>query len=55
MSRYGADESDAVSPRALDVGQRVKLDGDRRWWTVRAVTENFAALRTWADRIEAVQ
>ncbi len=34
----------AVTPRPLKVGDRVKFIGDRRWWTVRAVSEHFAAL-----------
>jgi hypothetical protein len=42
--RYRCDGLGAVTPRLLTVGQRVKLAGDRRWWTVRAVTEHFAAL-----------
>ena len=42
--RYWADGSGAVPRRALVVGDRLKFRGDRRWWTVKAVTENFAAL-----------
>jgi hypothetical protein len=44
--RYRADGSGAVQPRPLVVGQRVKLAGghSQRRWTVRAVTEHFAAL-----------
>lgn len=42
--RYPTDGTHAVAPQPLTVGQKVKLDTDRRWWTVRAVTEHFAAL-----------
>jgi hypothetical protein len=34
----------AVEPADVVVGQRLKLDDDRWWWTVRAVTENFAVV-----------
>lgn len=43
MSRYPAGQW-AVADRRLVVGQRVKLASDRLWWTVRAVTDHFAAL-----------
>lgn len=42
MSRYPANRA-AVEKVPLVVGQRVKLDDDRRWWTVRAVTRHFTA------------
>lgn len=32
-----------VTPIALEVGNKVKLAGDNRWWTVQAVSENFVA------------
>jgi len=48
-SRYRRDGSGAVPPRPLIVGERVKLAGDWRWWTVRAVSENFVALTRQAD------
>lgn len=44
----------ATEPRQLHVGQQVTLD-DRNVWTVKAVTEHFAALTrpvTGADRAE---
>jgi hypothetical protein len=42
---YRTDGSNAVLPRPLVVvGERLKFADDRRWWTVRAVTENFVAL-----------
>jgi hypothetical protein len=47
--RYPTDGSGAVTPIALEVGQRIKLDHDRRWWTVRAVTEHFAAVTRQAE------
>jgi hypothetical protein len=34
----------SVEPIALKVGDRVRLDGKPKRWTVQAVTENFAAL-----------
>jgi len=43
-TRYRTDGSGAVLARPLVVGERLKFDGDRLWWTVRAVTEHFAAL-----------
>jgi hypothetical protein len=46
---YRTDGSNAVEPRPLAVGEKVKLAGDRRWWTVRAVTEHFAALTRQAE------
>jgi hypothetical protein len=48
-NRYRSDGSNAVLPRPLVVGERLKLAGDRRWWTVRAVTEHFAALTRQAE------
>jgi hypothetical protein len=30
-------------------GQRLKLDTDRRWWTVRAVSPHFTAVTRQAD------
>ena len=32
-----------VKPIAFVPGDKVKLNGDDRWWTVRAVSENFVA------------
>jgi hypothetical protein len=49
MSRYRTDGSSAVAAHPLTVGQKVKLDTDRRWWTVRAVTENFVGLTRQAE------
>ncbi len=46
---YPGDGRWAVEPRPLTVGQRVKLAGDRYWWTVKAVTPNFAALTRQAE------
>ena len=46
---YRSDGSGAVPQRPLVTGDRVKLAGDRRWWTVRAVTEHFAALTRQAE------
>jgi hypothetical protein len=46
---YRADGSGAVAPRPLETGDRLKFDGDHRWWTVRAVTPNFAALTRQAE------
>jgi hypothetical protein len=31
------------------VGDAVKFEGDRRWWTVKATTEHFAALTRTQD------
>ncbi len=43
-----------VKPIPLSVPDRIKFDGDPEWWTVRAVTENFAALtRPVIDRDHA--
>lgn len=40
----------AVSPQApMSAGQRLKFDGDRRWWTVRAATENTVVLTRQAE------
>lgn len=47
--RYPEDGSNAVTPRPLSVGERVKLADDRHWWTVKAVTEHFAALTRQAE------
>jgi hypothetical protein len=47
--RYQTDGSTAVLPRPLVVGERLKFAGDRLWWTVRAVTEHFAALTRHAE------
>jgi hypothetical protein len=44
MSHYPVDGRNAVTPRPLVVGERLKFVDDRRWWTVKAVTEHFAAL-----------
>ena len=44
MSHYAIDGRNAVTPRPLVVGERLKFVDDRRWWTVKAVTEHFAAL-----------
>lgn len=42
--RYQKNGSAAVQPRPMAVGDQVKLADDRRRWTVKAVTENFAVL-----------
>lgn len=47
--RYSRMNPSPVTPRQWKVGDRVKLDGDRRWWTVKAVTPNFAALTRQAE------
>ncbi len=47
--RYRRDGSGAVEQVPLAVGQRLKLAGDRRWWTVQAVTAHFAALTRQAE------
>lgn len=44
MTHYPCDGRNAVQPRPLVVGERLKFNGDRRWWTVKAVTEHFTAL-----------
>lgn len=49
MTRYRRDGSGAVEQQTLTAAQRVKLAGDRRWWTTRAVTEHFAALVRQAE------
>jgi hypothetical protein len=36
-------------PRPFVVGERVKLADDRLWWTVRAVSQHFAALTRQAQ------
>lgn len=33
-----------VEPLALAVGDKVKFEEDRKWWLVKAVSENFVAL-----------
>jgi hypothetical protein len=43
-SRYPENGAWAVEPSDLVIGQRVKLDEDRWWWTVRAVSEHFAVV-----------
>ena len=44
MSRYPRNGSWAVEQLPLVVGQRVQLfDDSRRWWTIQAVTDHFAA------------
>jgi hypothetical protein len=47
--RYYANNPPPVTPFPLSVGDRVKFVGDRRWWTVKAVTDNFAALTRQAE------
>lgn len=44
MSGYRADGSGAVPVRPLELGERVKFHGDRRWWTVQALSPNYAVL-----------
>lgn len=46
---YRTDGSSAVTPITFSVGDRVKFAGDRRWWTVKAVTPNFAAFTRQAE------
>jgi hypothetical protein len=46
---YSTSNPGPAEPRPLVVGERVKLDTDRRWWTVKAVTDNFAALTRQAE------
>jgi hypothetical protein len=41
--------SQAVQPTALRVGQRVKLDTDRRWWTVRGLPDHTVVLTRQAE------
>lgn len=48
MSRYPENGSWATAPLPLRPAEKVKFSGDRRWWTVRAVTEHFAALTRYA-------
>jgi hypothetical protein len=44
MSYYATDGRDAVEQLDLQPGERVKLAPDgRRWWTVQATSEHFAA------------
>lgn len=43
------DGSAAVEQRPMNVGDRFNLDGDRRWRTVKAVTDHFAALTRQAE------
>ena len=44
MSHYATDGRDAAEPLPLQPTDRVKLAPDgRRWWTVQAVSEHFAA------------
>jgi hypothetical protein len=48
--RYRADRPFVGQPhRELNVGEKVKFAGDRYWWTVKAVTEHFAALTRQAE------
>lgn len=47
--RYPVNGSMAVLSRPLVVGERLKFAGDRLWWTVKAVTEHFAALTRQAE------
>lgn len=47
--RYPRNGANAVTPRPLVVGERLKFDSDPRWWTVKAVTQHFAALTRQAD------
>ncbi len=49
MSHYYTDGRNAVLPRPLVVGERLKFAGFRYWWTVRAVTGHFAALTAHAE------
>lgn len=49
MPRYSTSGATGVAPRPLQPGERVKLADDRRYWTVRAVTPNFAALTRQAE------
>lgn len=46
---YWKDNPPPHEPRQFAVGDKVKLDTDRRWWTVKAVTANFAALTRQAE------
>jgi hypothetical protein len=42
--RYFEDGRDGVEQLELTIGDRLKLEPDaRRWWTVQAVSEHFAA------------
>lgn len=47
--RYFAGNPTAVPSIALNDGDRIKFAGDRRWWTVKAVTANFVALTRQAE------
>jgi hypothetical protein len=46
---YFKDNPPAVPPIPLTVGDRARFAGDHRWWTVKAVTANFAALTRQAE------
>lgn len=46
---YRTDGSNAVTQIPLNVGDKVKFVDDRRWWTVKGVTEHFAALTRQAE------
>lgn len=48
-TRYPSDGRNARTPRLLVPGDKVKFHGDRLWWTVKAVTEHFAALTRQAQ------
>lgn len=43
-SRYPANGEWAHEPVGLVVGQRVKMDTERWWWTVRSVSEHYAVV-----------
>lgn len=49
MPHYPVDGRNAVQPRPLVVGERLRFADERYWWTVKAVTENFAALTRQAE------
>lgn len=49
MPHYPTDGSWAVPPLPLAAGDKVKFAGDRLWWTVQAVSDNFAALVRQAE------
>jgi hypothetical protein len=46
---YFQDNPPAHPQIALNVSERVRFAGDNRWWTVKAVTANFAALTRQAE------
>lgn len=46
---YATDGSNSILPRPLVVGERLRFAADRRWWTVKAVTEHFAAMTRQAE------